>query len=152
MNGSASRIRSAPRLIDFFARFPRRPVDRKICQMKSRIAVLASGGGSNLQAILEHFERLGERRGGDVVLVASDRTDAGALERAARRAIAHSAHSTSKNTAEPALRELLADHDVTLIVLAGYTRLVPADIVAKYEGKIINVHPSLLPAFGGTGM
>jgi len=120
--------------------------------MKSRIAVLASGGGSNLQAILEHLERLGERRGGDVVLVASDRADAGALERAARRAIAHSAHSTSKNTEQPALGELLADHDVNLIVLAGYMRLVPADIVAKYEGKVINVHPSLLPAFGGTGM
>jgi len=120
--------------------------------MKSRIAVLASGGGSNLQAILEHLERLGERRGGDVVLVVSDRADAGALERAARRDIAQSAHATSKNTAAPPLGELLAEHTVDLVVLAGYMRLVPADIVGLYAGRIINVHPALLPAFGGTGM
>ena len=55
--------------------------------MRSRIAVLASGGGSNLQAIIEHFERLGEHRSGDIAFVASDRPNAGALERAARRNI-----------------------------------------------------------------
>lgn len=120
--------------------------------MKSRIAVLGSGGGSNLQAILEHFDRLGDRRGGDVVLVASDRAHAGALERAARRDIARSAHATTKNTSAPALGALLEQHAVDLVVLAGYMRLVPADIVGKYAGRIINVHPALLPAFGGTGM
>src|SRR5947209_4453179 len=78
----------------------------KMCAMRSRIAVLASGGGSNLQAILDYFDRLGERRGGDIVLVASDRADAGALERAARRAIVHATHSTPKTPDAPALGAL----------------------------------------------
>ena len=120
--------------------------------MTSRIAVLASGGGSNLQAILEHLHDLGDARGGDVVFVASDRADAGALERADRRGIANSAHRTTKNPDRPELRDLLDEHAVDMIVLAGYMRLVPADVVAQYAGRIINVHPALLPAFGGAGM
>ena len=75
--------------------------------MRSRIAVLASGGGSNLQAILEHFDRLGERRGGDVVLVSSDRSDAGALERASRCGIMATVHATAKRPDRPALAEVL---------------------------------------------
>jgi formyltetrahydrofolate-dependent phosphoribosylglycinamide formyltransferase len=120
--------------------------------MRSRIAVLASGGGSNLQAILEHFDRLGERRGGDVVLVASDRSDAGALERASRHGIMATVHATAKRPDRPALAEVLEQHHVDLVVLAGYLKLIPRDVVAKYDGRIINVHPSLLPAFGGPGM
>jgi formyltetrahydrofolate-dependent phosphoribosylglycinamide formyltransferase len=120
--------------------------------MRSRIAVLASGGGSNLQAILEHFERLGERRGGDVVLVASDRSDAGALERASRRGIMSTVHSTPKRPDAAKLGELLDEHHVDLVVLAGYLKLIPSEVVARYEGRIVNVHPSLLPAFGGPGM
>lgn len=120
--------------------------------MRSRIAVLASGGGSNLQAILEHFDRLGERRGGDVVLVASDRSNAGALERAARHAVTATLHSTPKWPAAPALGDLLGQHEIDLVVLAGYLKLIPPDVVARYNGRIINVHPSLLPAFGGPGM
>lgn len=117
--------------------------------MKSRIAVLASGGGSNLQAILDHFDALGDRRAGDVVLVASNREDAGALARAARREIP-TAVLTSNGPA--ALDELLTANDVDLVVLAGYIRLVPPEIVAKYDGRIVNIHPALLPAFGGPGM
>jgi formyltetrahydrofolate-dependent phosphoribosylglycinamide formyltransferase len=120
--------------------------------MRSRIAVLASGGGSNLQAILEHFDRLGAHRGGDVVLVASDRADAGALERARRRDIADVVLRTKQQPDGPPLEQLLDEHAVDLIVLAGYLRLVPSTIVAKYEGRIINIHPALLPAFGGPGM
>lgn len=120
--------------------------------MISRIGVLASGGGSNLQAILDYLERLGEPRGGEVVLVASDRPDAGALERASRRGISSFAHATKKNADAPALAALLEQHAVDLVVLAGYMRLVPSDIVAKYSGRIINIHPALLPAFGGEGM
>lgn len=120
--------------------------------MRSRIAVLASGGGSNLQAILDHFGQLGERRGGDVVLVASDRPDAGALERAMRRDIPLAVIATRSRPDGAALGALLEQHQVDLIVLAGYLRLVPADVVAKYEGRIVNIHPALLPAFGGPGM
>ena len=117
--------------------------------MKSRIAVLASGGGSNLQAILDHFDVLGERRAGDVVLVASNRENAGALERAVRREIPTAVLAG----AGPAdLDELLTRSEIDLVVLAGYVRLVPPEIVAKYDGRIVNIHPALLPAFGGPGM
>jgi phosphoribosylglycinamide formyltransferase 1 len=120
--------------------------------MRSRIAVLASGSGSNLQAIVEHLDRLGERRGGDVVLVASNRPDAGALERARQRAIPAEAIATAARPNGPPIDELLRRHEVDLIVLAGYLRLVPGAVVARYAGRIINIHPALLPAFGGPGM
>jgi len=120
--------------------------------MRSRIAVLASGGGSNLQAILEYFERLGDRRGGDVVLVVSDRANAGALERASRHRIMASVHSTAKQPDAAKLGDLFEHHAVDLVVLAGYLKLIPSEVVAKYNGRIMNVHPSLLPAFGGPGM
>ncbi len=117
--------------------------------MKSRIAVLASGGGSNLQAILDYLDALGPRRAGDVVLVASNRQDAGALERAARRSIAT---AVLTDAGPSALDELLTSHEVDLVVLAGYIRLVPPEIIIKYDGRVVNVHPALLPAFGGPGM
>lgn len=120
--------------------------------MRSRIAVLASGGGSNLQAILEYFDALGERRGGDVVLVASDRDAAGALGRASRRDIAPSVLAPTEDVDGTALLALLARHRVDLIVLAGYLRLIPSPVVRAFEGRIVNVHPALLPAFGGAGM
>jgi formyltetrahydrofolate-dependent phosphoribosylglycinamide formyltransferase len=120
--------------------------------MKSRIAVLASGGGSNLQAIIDHLDQLGPRRGGDVVLVASNRSDAGALERAARREIPVAVLASAKEPEGAHLDGLLVEHQVDLMVLAGYLKLVPRDVVAKYHGRIVNVHPALLPAFGGPGM
>ncbi|MGH7623081.1 MAG: phosphoribosylglycinamide formyltransferase [Gemmatimonadaceae bacterium] len=120
--------------------------------MRSRIAVLASGGGSNLQAILDYLEALGERRGGDVVLVASDREAAGALARASRRDISQSMLAPAEDADGTSLLALLTLHRVDLIVLAGYLRLVPSSVVRAFEGRIINVHPALLPAFGGTGM
>jgi phosphoribosylglycinamide formyltransferase 1 len=120
--------------------------------MRSRIAVLASGGGSNLQAILEHFDSLGESRGGEVVLVASDRSNAGALDRATNRKLATAVLANSKNPDGAPLDAVLDEHGVDLIVLAGYLRLVPPAMVAKYDARIINVHPALLPAFGGPGM
>jgi formyltetrahydrofolate-dependent phosphoribosylglycinamide formyltransferase len=122
---------------------------------RARIAVLASGGGTNLQALLDHLDELGERRGGDVVLVASDRGGAGALLRARAHGI-HAVHipvtGGSTVAAGSALETLLAEHRIDLMVLAGYLRLVPLDVVRRYAGAMVNVHPALLPAFGGTGM
>jgi len=120
--------------------------------MRARIAVLASGGGSNLQAIVDHFDWLGERRGGDVVLVASDRVNAGALERAARRDIEAAGIPTEKRPSGAPLDRLLDERAIDLIVLAGYLRLIPPEVVARYQGRIVNIHPALLPAFGGVGM
>ena len=118
--------------------------------MMTRIGVLASGGGSNLGAILDHLDRLGPRRAGEVVLVASNVAAAKALDRARQRGIP--AHALDSTDPDRSLAELLQRHRVELLVLAGYLKLVPAPIVERFRGRIINVHPSLLPAHGGPGM
>src|SRR2546423_5652757 len=114
---------------------------------RTRIAVLASGGGTNLQAILDHFERLGDRRSGDVIVVASDRPGAGALARARARGIAAEVVAASAD-----VDRVLDAYDIELVVLAGYLRHVPDPVVHRYAGHIVNVHPALLPAFGGPGL
>lgn len=115
-----------------------------------RIAVLASGAGSNLQAILEHLDALGGRASGAVSLVVSDRAAAFALERARLRGVA--AVHVPRGAAVDALEQTLAEHDTDLVVLAGYLQLVPAAVVRRWAGRMLNVHPALLPAFGGQGM
>lgn len=115
-----------------------------------RLAVLASGSGTNLQAILDHQAALGGAAAGRVVLVASDQAGAGALIRARRAGIP--ALPLSREERTTGLATILAAHRIDLLVLAGYLRLVPTDVVAQYRGRIVNVHPALLPAFGGAGM
>ena len=119
---------------------------------RARIAVLASGGGSNLQAIVDHLAALGEARHGDVVLVASNRPDAGALARAGRAGIANVVLRSPHAPDGLELGAALAAHRAQLVVLAGYMRLVPPDVTVAYRGRMLNVHPALLPDFGGAGM
>ncbi|HVZ77133.1 MAG TPA: formyltransferase family protein, partial [Gemmatimonadaceae bacterium] len=85
-------------------------------------------------------------------LVASDRADARALERARARRIPSLALRTRANPAGVALGDALAQHRADFVVLAGYLRLVPADVVRAFPARIVNIHPALLPAFGGPGM
>ena len=118
--------------------------------MTPRVAVLASGGGSNLQAILEYFDAQRPERSAEVVLVASDRASARALERARSRNIASVALDAVQRT--DGMAALLASHDIDLVALAGYMRFVPAEVTRRWHGRIVNVHPSLLPSFGGAGM
>ena len=118
--------------------------------MPTRIAVLASGRGSNLRALLDHFAGRREGESGRVELVASDRPDAGALELARERGVAAAEVPASADGA--ALSEVLAAHRIGLVVLAGYLQLVPAAVVRDFGGRMVNVHPALLPAFGGKGM
>ncbi len=113
---------------------------------RKRVAVLASGGGSNLQALLDHFAALGDRRSADVALVAGNRAQAGALERARSAGIASVVASPDATAA------VLAEHAIELVVLAGYLAFVPAAVTARWAGRIINIHPALLPAFGGPGL
>lgn len=115
-----------------------------------RIAVLASGGGSNLQAIIDHLDALGADAPATVALVVSDRADAYALERARSRGIA-TLH-LPRNAPEGALEQMLADQGTDVVALAGYLRLIPATVVRRWAGRMLNVHPSLLPMFGGHGM
>jgi phosphoribosylglycinamide formyltransferase 1 len=115
--------------------------------MTMRIAVAISGRGSNLEALLRALQpgALAE-----VVLVVSDRAEAAGLAHAKSRDIP--AMVLGDPTDAAAWLQLLRDHQIDLVVLAGYLRLVPAPVVAAYRGRIINTHPSLLPAFGGKGM
>lgn len=113
------------------------------------IAVLASGGGSNLQVLLDHF-RGPAAACGRIVLVGSDKAAAGALTRA------HNAGVSTFVIDDPrdgeALLATLRGAGVDLLVLAGYLKLVPETVVNAYRGRTLNVHPALLPAFGGAGM
>jgi len=124
--------------------------------MLKRIGVLASGGGSNLAALYDHLRVVGESRATraelpQIVLVASDQERAGALERARKWGVP-SAVLADRGAHSGQLEKLLDDNRVDLIVLAGYLRLVPRSVAGAYRGRIINVHPALLPAFGGSGM
>jgi formyltetrahydrofolate-dependent phosphoribosylglycinamide formyltransferase len=118
-------------------------------KQRARIAVLASGNGTNLQAVLDHFAALGPGRSGDVVVVASNRADAHALERARTAGIAAEAFDASDATS---LVNVLERYRVDIVSLAGYLKLVPAEVVDRFRGRIINVHPGPLPRFGGPGM
>lgn len=115
-----------------------------------RIAVLASGGGSNLAAILDHLALQGERAPGQVVWVGATKSTAGALTRAAAARVAHDVVAAPDDG--DALLATLRDAGTELLVLAGYLRHVPATVVRAFRGRVLNVHPALLPAFGGAGM
>jgi formyltetrahydrofolate-dependent phosphoribosylglycinamide formyltransferase len=118
--------------------------------MTVRIAVLASGRGSNLQALIDHFSKLGEHAPARIELVASNRPGAPALDRA--RAAGTAAESFNSADDGAALIELLERHSIDLVVLAGYMKHIPAPVIARWNNRMINVHPGLLPEFGGAGM
>jgi phosphoribosylglycinamide formyltransferase-1 len=118
--------------------------------MPSRLAVLASGRGSNLQAIIEHFDNLARERVAKVVLVASNRADSPALIRAATASIDIAHFNAADDGAE--LLGLLRNFRIDLVVLAGYLKRIPPKVIREYAGRIVNIHPALLPAFGGEGM
>ena len=113
--------------------------------------MLASGGGSNLQALLDYLDMRGESRRADIALVISNRRDAGALARAERRGIPTAIVSGRGDDAAP-MEALLEVNRIEMLVLAGYLRLVPPALTRRLRGRILNVHPALLPAFGGPGM
>jgi phosphoribosylglycinamide formyltransferase 1 len=115
--------------------------------MTMRVAVAASGRGSNLEALLR---ALGGDAPARVVLVMSNRADALALDRAREHGVPAEVLIRPAEAAE--WLDRLAHHRVDLLVLAGYLKLVPAAVIARYRDRILNVHPALLPAFGGRGM
>lgn len=117
------------------------------------VAVLASGGGTNLQALIDHFAQ-DPAPAARIALVLSDRPDAGALERASRAGIRTAVVTVKGRDAGDVGREMLAylDRDaIGIVALAGYLRLVPDEVVRRYRNRIVNIHPALLPAFGGAG-
>ena len=118
--------------------------------MRSRVAVLASGRGSNLEAILAYADKLGELGNYEVALVGSNRIDAAALDRARSRAIP-AEHITNPSDGA-SLLEMLDTNSIDIVALAGYLKLLPAEVTRLYKDRIINVHPAPLPRFGGAGM
>lgn len=119
----------------------------------ARVAVLASGGGSNLQALLDYFS--GPGAAARVELVAAARPGIGALDRASRAEVPSVVLNVGELGAErfaDDLLDALEQHRIDLVVLAGYLQLVPLAVVERYRGRMLNIHPALLPAFGGHGM
>jgi phosphoribosylglycinamide formyltransferase-1 len=119
------------------------------------IAVLGSGRGSNFQAILAAM-RQGKLPGARVCLVISNNSDAGILEVARSNALP-AIHLSQKQFPDESVfaDAMLGEfrrHGVDLIVLAGYMKRIPPRIVETYRGRIVNIHPALLPRFGGQGM
>ena len=115
-----------------------------------RVAVLASGEGTNLQALLD---RVHGRDGITVVAVASDKPAAPALARARSAAVDASffpvAEFGDREARDHAMAQWLADRGAELIVLAGYMQLLSPEFLRRFDGRVINVHPALLPAFPG---
>jgi len=110
-----------------------------------RLAVLVSGGGTNLQALLDALRESPLAR---VARVISNRPDAGALARARQAGVPATVLRDPGDAAEL----LAALGDAHLVVLAGYLKLVPAPVISRFRGRMINIHPALLPDFGGPGM
>ena len=119
-----------------------------------RIAVLVSGGGTNLQAILES-ERRGENPNGQVALVVASKPGAYALTRAEQfgvpTAVVARRDYADSEAFDAALLDVLAGHNIDLVVLAGFLSVLGPSVIAAYPNRILNVHPSLIPSFCGPG-
>ena len=119
-----------------------------------KIAVFVSGGGTNLQAILES-ERRGEIPDGEISLVLSNNPNAYALERAknfgVKAVCVDKAVYKTLEEREQKTVEILKENEIELIVLAGYLSILSENFTKLYKGRIINVHPSLIPSFCGKG-
>jgi phosphoribosylglycinamide formyltransferase-1 len=111
------------------------------------MAVLVSGGGTNLQTLIDSVEK--DEINGEIALVISDRENAYALERAKRHGI-KALYIERKHCAERIMPEL-QKMDIELVVLAGFLSILDIKLVKAYEGRIMNIHPSLIPAFCGKG-
>jgi len=119
-----------------------------------RIAALVSGGGTNLQAIIDSIE-IGKITNTEIAVVISNKKDVFALERAYKHGIPTAVISPKdydkREEFNQALLEAIDQYKVDLVVLAGYLVIVPEVLIQSYKNKVINVHPSLIPSFCGTG-
>ena len=118
-----------------------------------RVAVMVSGSGTNLQAILDRCRE--GRLNAFVCVVISNNRDAYALERARKEGI-ETVHWSEKKAGSAkafadGLLDILRNAGTELVVLAGYMKLIPLEVVKAYQGRMLNIHPALLPKFGGQG-
>jgi phosphoribosylglycinamide formyltransferase 1 len=126
-----------------------------------KIMALVSGGGTNLQALLDaQKDGVIDSNGAEIVLVVSDNPKAYALERAKAAGVSVAVEEPDRSIPRDDRRRDLSDrilrlaetYHIDFIVLAGFLSILKGDIVRRYSGRIINLHPSLLPKFGGDGM
>jgi formyltetrahydrofolate-dependent phosphoribosylglycinamide formyltransferase len=120
--------------------------------MSVSVAVFASGGGTNFQSLLDHRSDGGDGR---IELLVTDRPGIGALDRAANAGVSSRVVPVKGRPADAVALEtleILENHGIQVVLLAGYLRLVPPLIVQAFPRRILNIHPALLPAFGGKGM
>ena len=114
------------------------------------IAIFASGNGSNAENIIAHLRATGSPL--NVALIVTNRADAGVVQRAARLGVPV-AVLTRRDINDPAaMLGVLEARDIEFIVLAGFLLMIPPFLVDRFEGRMINIHPSLLPRHGGKGM
>ena len=113
------------------------------------IAIFASGSGTNAENIIRYFSDSELAR---VTLIVCDNPHAGVIQRAEKHHIEHRVLKRAEIREEVPLLALLQEKAIDYIVLAGFLCLIPAALVERYHGRIVNIHPALLPAYGGKGM
>ena len=116
--------------------------------MKKNIAIFASGGGSNAEEIMRHFKTSNVAR---ISLIVSNNPKSGTLYRAEKYNIPGYVHQPEE-LLNGKLENVLKAYKIDFIVLAGYLKKVPDTIIAKFDKRLVNIHPALLPKFGGHGM
>ncbi|MCX2744522.1 phosphoribosylglycinamide formyltransferase [Mangrovivirga sp. M17] len=116
---------------------------------KKKIAIFASGSGTNAKAIIDHFKDSKEI---EVALVLTNKPDAGVIDYAVENNISHLVFNRESLYESNELIILMQSEGIDLIVLAGFLWLIPESMVKDFPGKIINIHPALLPKYGGKGM
>lgn len=117
--------------------------------MKKRLAIFASGSGTNAEKFFEYFQGSREI---EVSLLLSNKPDAFALQRAKNHNVTTSVFNKEDLYETENVLNLLKEHQIDFVVLAGFLWLVPKNLISAYSNKIINIHPSLLPKYGGKGM
>lgn len=116
---------------------------------KARIAILASGSGTNAEKIIEYFTNSNIA---EVALVASNKETAKVLDRAGKHNIPHFSFNREQFYQTDFVLKKLTDKDITHVVLAGFLWLIPENLISHFPDKMLNIHPALLPKYGGKGM
>jgi phosphoribosylglycinamide formyltransferase-1 len=116
---------------------------------KKKIAIFASGSGTNAERIMSHFR---DHKSAEVSIVLSNRSDAGVLARAEKHHVSSRVFDRETFYQSTEIPDLLVRLGIDLIVLAGFLWLIPAGLLQTFQGRIINIHPALLPKYGGKGM
>jgi len=116
---------------------------------KFRICIFASGSGTNAEAIIKYFQH---HPSIEIELVLTNNPAAAVLEKAKKASVKSRVFNKSQFSESDEIVQLLQAHGITHLVLAGFLLLIPKNLVATYPNKIVNIHPALLPKFGGKGM